>query len=71
MASKIIKWVDQSLNKIERAAANARAAITARDIMEEKLHLSKSALLCVKACSEPDTKAYVVAVEALAKLEDI
>jgi len=67
----IIKWADKSLNKLERAIANARAAITARDILEEKLKMAKSALLCIKGCAEIDSRPYNVAEEALHKLENI
>lgn len=71
MASKIIHWVDKSLDAVERAAANARAAIKTKEALQERLFLAKSALLCVKYSSPVDSPAFNTAVEALKKLEDV
>lgn len=71
MASKIIHWVDKSLDAVERAATNARAAIRTKEATQHKLMLARSALLCVKASSPVDSRAFIIAVEALKELEDI
>ena len=70
MASKIINWVDRSLDAVERAAANARATIKTKEALQHKLHLAKSALSCIKASSPVDSRVFVIAVQALKELED-
>lgn len=70
MVSKIIKWVDRSLDKVERAAANARAALSAKKHLEEKVQVARSAFLCIVASADKDSRAFAIATEALNKLED-
>ena len=67
----MITWIDKSLSAVERAAANARAAIKTKEALQERLFIAKSALLCVKSSSPVDSRAFNIAVEALKQLEDV
>ena len=67
----MISWIDKSLSAVERAAANARAAIKTKEALQERLFIAKSALLCVKSSSPVDSRAFNIAVEALKQLEDV
>ena len=66
----MMTWIDKSLSAVERAAANARAAIKERQDLKEQLFIAKSALLRIREnVSEYPNKD--IADEALKKMEKI
>ena len=66
----MMTWIDKSLSAVERAAANARAAIKERQDLKEQLFIAKSALLRIREnVSEYPNKD--IADEALKEMEKI
>ena len=66
----MMTWIDKSLSAVERAAANARAAIKERQDLKEQLFIGKAALLRIRenVSEYPDKD---IADEALKEMEKI
>ena len=66
----MITWVDKSLSAVERAAANARAAIKERQDLKSQVAIAKAALLRIREnVGEYPNKD--IADEALKEMEKI
>ena len=50
----MIKWIDKSLDKVERAAANARAALREKEDLKKQLVIATEALKHIY--ERPDSK---------------
>lgn len=66
----MMTWVDKSLSAVERAAANARAAMKERQDLKKQVAIAKTALLRIREnIGEYPNKD--IAAEALKEMEKI
>ena len=66
---KISSWIDKSLDAVERAAANARAALRKQEVTERQLDIARSALLRIRENTADFPSNKDIATEALQNME--
>ena len=69
--AKISSWIDKSLDAVERAAANARAALKRQETLEKQIAIAKSALLRIRENTADFPSNKDIATEALQNMEVI
>lgn len=67
----MMKWIDKSLNKVERAAANARAALREKEDLKKQLVIATAALKHIAERSDSKCPPEVAAKDALQQMEAI
>ena len=69
--AKISSWIDKSLDAVERAAANARAALRKQEVTERQLAIARSALLRIQENTADFPSNKDIATEALQNMGEI
>ena len=67
----MMHWVDKSLSAVERAAANARAALKEREDLKKQVDIARSALLRIRENTADFPSNKDLAAEALHDMEAV